>query len=655
LRRCITIFFLCACVNTTNAQATYLDSLKKVLSISVVDTSRVLLLSEISLWSILSNPDTSLQLAKEGIRLAQQLNYPKGEVYCERSLGFFFWSTGDYTTAIKLAFNGIPYAEQSKDLDLLGWLYGLLVNAYRDNGDFDEAIKYDRKSRELSRMLNKPIEAKDDAITASIYYGIGNLDSARHYMDFSLQGGGITDGWTCMIKGRILAKTNEVDSALHYFNLSVQKLLEADNYKALTNSYQGLSALHQHVGNIDSSIHYAKSGLRIAMQKSFAKEQFDLCSLLAENYEKTERDSTLKYYKLAMVAKDSLFNKEKTKQMLSAQFDEELRQQEIRNAEKEFKNRLRTYGFITGLIVFLVIVLILWRNNRQKKNANRQLQRQKEKVERTLSKLKATQAQLIQQEKMASLGELTAGIAHEIQNPLNFVNNFSDINKDLANELQQEINRGNLEEVRIIAKDIRDNEEKINHHGKRADAIVRGMLQHSRTSSGQREPTDINALCNEYLRLAYHGLRAQDKSFNAKLEQNLDNGIGKLNVVPQEIGRVILNLINNALYAIDEKQKHSSTISEPNVYEPCVTVTTSKINDKVEIKVKDNGNGIPQKILDKIFQPFFTTKPPGQGTGLGLSLAYDIVKAHGGELKVETTESKGSEFIIELPTTSNIP
>ena len=644
MRKCISIFFLCAFINTGNAQSAYLDSLKKVLSTSAADTSRVLLLSEISLWSILSNPDTSLQLAKEGIRLAQQLDYSKGEAYCKRSYGFFFWSTGDYTTAIKMAFDGIPYAEKSNDRGLLDWLYLLLVNAYRDNGDFDDAIKYDRKGRELSRMLNQPIGAKGDAVTASIYYGIGNLDSARHYINLSVQGGGITDGWTCMIKGRILAKTNEVDSALHYFNLSVKELLEAQNYKALTNSYQGLSALHQQVGNIDSSIHYAKSGLRIAMQKFFTKEQFDLCSLLAEIYEKTERDSTLKYYKLAMVAKDSLFNKEKTKQMLSARFNEELRQQEIRNAEKEYKNRLRTYGFIIGLIGFLVIVLILWRNNRQKKLANRQLQRQKEKVEITLSKLRATQAQLIQQEKMASLGELTAGIAHEIQNPLNFVNNFSDINKGLADELQQEVDRGNLEEIKIIAKDIHDNEEKINHHGKRADAIVKGMLQHSRTSSGQRELTDINSLCDEYLRLAYHGLRAKDKSFNTTTKTEFDNSIGKINVVPQEFGRVILNLINNAFYAVSERQKQNV-----NGYEPTVIVTTRKQKDKIEVTVKDNGNGIPQKMVDKIFQPFFTTKPTGQGTGLGLSLAYDIIKAHGGEIRVTTKEGEGSEFIIQIP------
>jgi signal transduction histidine kinase len=215
--------------------------------------------------------------------------------------------------------------------------------------------------------------------------------------------------------------------------------------------------------------------------------------------------------------------------------------------------------------------------------------------------------------------------------------------------MNEEIGKGNFEEVKAIAKDVIENEEKINHHGKRADAIVKGMLQHSRTSSGQKEPTDINALADEYLRLAYHVLRAKDKSFNATTKTEFGENIGTVNIVPQDIGRVILNLINNAFYAVDEKKKHASASSAENGYEPIVTVSTKTSHGKVEIKVSDNGNGIPQKMLDKIFQPFFTTKPTGQGTGLGLSLSYDIIKAHGGELKVETKEGEGSEFIIELP------
>jgi signal transduction histidine kinase len=265
-------------------------------------------------------------------------------------------------------------------------------------------------------------------------------------------------------------------------------------------------------------------------------------------------------------------------------------------------------------------------------------------LQKSLEELKATQSQLIQAEKMASLGELTAGIAHEIQNPLNFVNNFSEVNAELIQEMIQEIEKRNLEEVKALANDIADNEQKINHHGKRADAIVKGMLQHSRTSSGVKEPTDINSLADEYLRLAYHGLRAKDKSFNANMKTDFDETIGNINIIPQDIGRVILNLITNAFYAVDEKKKLLK-----DGFEPMVSVSTKKMNGSFEIKVADNGSGIPQKVLDKIFQPFFTTKPTGQGTGLGLSLAYDIVKAHGGELKVETMDGVGSEFIIQIP------
>jgi len=274
---------------------------------------------------------------------------------------------------------------------------------------------------------------------------------------------------------------------------------------------------------------------------------------------------------------------------------------------------------------------------------------QAKEIEKAYTELKATQAQLVQSEKMASLGELTAGIAHEIQNPLNFVNNFSEVNKELLTEMNEEIVKGNFDEVKALAKDVTDNEEKIIFHGKRADAIVKGMLQHSRSSSGQKEPTDINALADEYLRLAYHGLRAKDKSFNATMKTDFDETIGNINIIPQDIGRVILNLITNAFYAASPPTPRGG-ISDPDKNNnPTVWVRTKKVDNSVLISVRDNGPGIPQKLLDKIFQPFFTTKPTGQGTGLGLSLSYDIVKAHGGELKVETKENEGSVFTIQLP------
>jgi signal transduction histidine kinase len=287
--------------------------------------------------------------------------------------------------------------------------------------------------------------------------------------------------------------------------------------------------------------------------------------------------------------------------------------------------------------VVLLIALILYRNNRQKQKANVVLAK-------TLSDLKSTQSQLIQSEKMASLGELTAGIAHEIQNPLNFVNNFSDINAELIDELKIEALNGNKEEVLAIASDIKANEQKINSHGKRADAIVKGMLQHSRISTGINEPTDINALADEYMRLAYQGQKRKDNSLNITMQTDFDNTIGEIKIIPGDIARVLLNLYNNAFYALSEKKKKLG-----DDYEPIVIVSTNKAGDKIEMRVKDNGYGISPKAIGKIFQPFFTTKPTGQGTGLGLSLSYDIIKAHNGEIKVETKEGEGSEFIIQLP------
>jgi signal transduction histidine kinase len=266
-------------------------------------------------------------------------------------------------------------------------------------------------------------------------------------------------------------------------------------------------------------------------------------------------------------------------------------------------------------------------------------------LNKSLADLKSAQTQLIQAEKMALLGELTAGIAHEIQNPLNFVNNFSEVSAELLDELDEELNRGDIGEAKAVASDVKQNLEKIRHHGKRADSIVKGMLEHSRVSSGQKEPTNLNILTDEYLRLAYHGLRAKDKNFNTELVTNFDQNLPSVDVIPQDVSRVLLNLFNNAFYAVNQKEK---TVG--NGYKPVVEVSTARQNGSVLIKVKDNGTGIPDSVKDKIMQPFFTTKPTGEGTGLGLSLSYDIVvKGHGGKIDVESEAGNGSEFTVSLP------
>ena len=321
---------------------------------------------------------------------------------------------------------------------------------------------------------------------------------------------------------------------------------------------------------------------------------------------------------------------------------------------------------IYGLLLLLILSQLYKFQKERTLRLERQKTQQKElaqakEIEKAYAKLQATQSQLIQSEKMASLGELTAGIAHEIQNPLNFVNNFSEVSNELIDEMNEELDNGDIEEAKAISKDIKQNLEKINHHGKRADAIVKGMLQHSSTSFAEKEPTDINKLADEYLRLAYHGLRAKDKSFNANLKTDFDNAIGKINVIPQDIGRVILNLITNAFYAVNEKQKSHLTPKGGKPYEPTVSISTKWLDTPlgvggerkgktIQVIVKDNGKGIPDAVKEKIFQPFFTTKPTGQGTGLGLSMSYDIVtKGHGGDLKVSSIPNEGSTFTIQIP------
>jgi signal transduction histidine kinase len=338
---------------------------------------------------------------------------------------------------------------------------------------------------------------------------------------------------------------------------------------------------------------------------------------------------------------NSVIQDEKEARTVSFETERKIQENEtaimVLNAMNEGNRKTSIYLIgIIALLVMLAFALAIFYISKRK--AGRQLSAKNSNLEKTLEQLKATQSQLIQSEKMASLGELTAGIAHEIQNPLNFVNNFSEVSNELIGELVEEVDKGNSDEVKLIARDVQKNLEKINHHGKRADAIVKGMLAHSRTSTGQKEPTDINALCDEYLRLAYHGLKARDNSFEASFRFEPDNTLPKIEVVPQDIGRVLLNLINNAFQACTN-----------SAFSPLVTVSTKKLGDRLEISVKDNGPGIPDAIKEKIFQPFFTTKPTGQGTGLGLSLSYDIVKAHGGELKLETTEGEGATFSIHLP------
>jgi signal transduction histidine kinase len=632
-------------------QNNYLDSLRQRLATEKEDTARVNAIFNLALLSSISSPDSAVMYGMQGLQLAQKINYKSGEASCMGALCLSLTFLGSFPKALDFGFKALEIYKELKDTSQLIWTNLQLMGCYNQQEDYEEALTYGRNAIKLFGWSRPDTNQMSIVLglMGTVYGKINQLDSALYYAQrsYELNRGGIGSNIS-QVLGEIYAKMGYNDLALSYYRKGIAVAMKDINSMSLVTLYNDMSKVHESNGNIDSSIYYANRSMMQARDNPEGLLQ--AYTQLAHLYASQKiNDSAIKYLQLTIALKDSLFNRKKTKEAQSLIFNEKLHQQELANQQQQDESKIRFNALLAVVIICLLIAFFLFRNNRQKQKANILLMQQKRKVEVTLSELKSTQAQLIQSEKMASLGELTAGVAHEIQNPLNFVNNFSEVNNELIEEMN---NEKDVDEIKAIANDIKQNNEKIAFHGKRADAIVKGMLQHSKTSTGQKELTDINKLADEYLRLSYHGMRAKDKSFNAEFKTEFDESIGKINVVPQDIGRVLLNLLNNAFYAVNERNKDPEGFQNPRglqPYQPTVLVQTKKVNDKVQIIVKDNGNGIPQNIVDKIFQPFFTTKPTGQGTGLGLSLAYDIVKAHGGEITVDTKEGEGSQFIIHLP------
>jgi two-component system NtrC family sensor kinase len=573
----------------------------------------------------------SLSYALMADTISQQLKYDRGHVRSLAQIAFYYARKADWPQSFAVLDELWPLAQKVYP-ELLPFLCNTMFMNYAFKGEFNTARSWNFNALNDPAFQNLADEGKwPTYMQLAISYAMEDrLDSADYYASFlkayiskKLNPPGMLAN-SYSVLGLIARKKKKYEEALDY-------------YKRDMANATGTAQVYQELKQTDSAIYYAKIGLDYAKRTDFPLNVITNSEILARLYEDTNSKLAYKYLRISSAAKDTLYNTNRAKEVEERSLAKQKEQFQKETQETNFRNRIILISLFALVVVLLVSTLLFLRSNRIKQSANR-------KLEKAYAELKSTQAQLIQSEKMASLGELTAGIAHEIQNPLNFVNNFSDVNGELIGELVDEVDKGNTEEAKAIAEDIKQNLEKINHHGKRADAIVKGMLQHSKASTGHKEPTDLNKLVDEYLRLAYQGLRAKDKSFNTEIKTDFDESIGKINVVPQDIGRVLLNLFNNAFYAVNEKKK---TVGE--AYQPLVSVQTKMLDDKLEISVEDNGNGIPQNIVDKIFQPFFTTKPTGQGTGLGLSLSYDVVKAHGGEIKVETKESEGSEFIIQLP------
>ncbi len=641
----------------------------------------------------LNNRDSSIFFTDQQLKLAKLLNQKLWEASALDMSSYLAYDRGDYPTSLKISFESLEMAENeacekniydiskfSKEGNARKARLYILIGIYQQF-----AFLYDNSKNNEKTFLNynkavQLAESIDDQIDLSninmnigkIYLEADKLDSALVFEKRALANSMAADfkyyrGYILIQIGQIYFQQKNYPEAKKCFLKSFKISKEQNALKDEADAYNSLSSLYAETNQLDSSLFYAKKALkncRIAGDLNEINRSYD--KLFSTYKLLGNKDSAFAYLQLSKTLGDSLNNvtQDKINEYQNLNVNEQLNLQEKEKEKLMRENWRKIFALLIGLALFSFIAFILYRNNRQKQKANNLLQKQKEEIQsqraelqQSLEILKATQSQLIQSEKLASLGELTAGIAHEIQNPLNFVNNFSELSVDLTKDLNAEIIKKpiNEEYVKELMYDLTANQEKINHHGKRAASIVSGMLEHSRASTGKKELTDINKLADEYFGLSFHGLRAKNKDFNAEMITHFDTTIPKIEIIPQDVGRVILNLINNAFYAVNERRilddgRQTMDNGNKNIYSPTVTVSTTKTENTIEIRVKDNGIGMSESIRAKVFQPFFTTKPTGQGTGLGLSLAYDIItKGHGGELKVESTEGVGSEFIIKLP------
>jgi signal transduction histidine kinase len=547
--------------------------------------------------------------------------------------------------------------------------YFSIVNLYTSNEDVSKQTEYLNKAEQLVIKENDSSQISNFYTKKGIIYDQqGKLDSAVILLEKALEIAlKINDsneiGSSLTNLGLSLKHQNKNQEALVQFEKALQIYLSKNDPFSLGALYNNIASTYFQLGNYQSALENfnlsIKYGVEAGSPEILLENYKNLASMYGESKSYKDQVAYLnKYYTL----KDSLYTIDKENQLTQLESDYIIEKKNLELETKDLEIQKKQAQNITYIVLFifsiliLVLLIIFYKRSRRKNqlltSKNEVINQQKTELENTLENLKSTQAQLIQSEKMASLGELTAGIAHEIQNPLNFVNNFSEVSAELIEEIEEE--RAKSQEARDetlvseILGDIKQNLEKINHHGKRADAIVKGMLEHSRTGSGEKELTDINTLAGEYLNLTYQSFKSKNKEVEIELIKDLDPTIPKIELVRADIGKVLLNILNNAFYACT----HSEFLIQNSELKPLVTVSTSPLEGGggVQISIKDNGPGIPDAIRDKIFQPFFTTKPTGQGTGLGLSLSYDIVKAHGGEIKLESKAGEGSSFNISLPT-----
>jgi two-component system NtrC family sensor kinase len=661
MKKILLVVLLAFTIQQVNAQTPNFDSLKRVLAKQASgDTLRFYTLSKLTGGYANYKPDSSIYYAKQAVELAKKYGDTDGVAYYRTAIAYGLYIKGNYPGALAEALPALAHIETGKITTSLANTYNLVGNIYKGQENYPKAVTYYKRCLSVGTSVNDYLDMSFSAANiAYIFERTNVLDSALYYVSkaeaYCRANNNFYLEYPLQVYGDIYIKQHDFKKALSYLQRGYALTIQNKNLRVQTSTSLSLSAYYKEVNNTDSAIYWARVALTKGKSLMQNKVVYQSAGLLSDLYaSKHQPDSAFVYLKLSSGIRDSLYSTAQFNAIEAINADEDRRIQEAANAEAAYRANLKLYVLLFVIAIVLTAAFLLWRNNRNKQRANYLLQEQKEEIAtqrdslgQALEELKAAQDQLVQREKMASLGELTAGIAHEIQNPLNFVNNFSEVNQELMAELTEELDRGDIAGAKGIAVDIISNLEKVHHHGKRADGIVKEMLAHSRSPTGQKQATDLNKLADEYLRLAYHGFRVKNKNFNAELLTSFDECLPPANVIPQDIGRVMLNLFNNAFYAVQQKQLTGGPGYKPMVH--IKTFVSPLAKGGLGISVSDNGIGIPDAIKEKIMQPFFTTKPTGQGTGLGLSLSYDIiVKGHGGTLVVNSSNGEGTEAIISL-------
>ena len=633
---------------------TAVDSLRWLLTHSHSDPERVSLLCRISdqLWT--QNTDSAAVYARRALMLARHIRDRRGEGAALNRLGAALRES-NLARALEVFQQSLHIAQTTHDQALvaqnlrsIGIIYVYLRDQRQGLAYYFQALKIGQQLHDEYRVV---IELSNIGLAYDLF---SQLDSSQLYQERAYALARRLHTPTNYILyglGNVARKQGRFAQARAFYHESIIESKKVRHLRSLNFAYVGLATLYQITGRSDSSVYYARLGYQAAQTNGFLRGVLNASTVLTQNFKRHGLvDSALKYQSLMLVMKDTLFGQEKVMRLQSLNYREQQRAQAAADSQAALKAHYRTYALLAGVVGLLALALLLGRHGRQQERA-------KEALERSLVELKTAQDQLVQREKMAFLGELTAGIAHELQNPLNFVKNFAEVSTDLVDEMSgsgepRDLTRNTVLEQEILAG-LKQNLQQISQHGQRATSIIRGMLEHSRTGTSQRKPTDLNALVEDSLRLAYQGLQAKERGFKAQLITSFAPELPLVLVVSLDMGRVLINLFTNAFHAVQQRQRQHAEVGSAGAgpaYQPEVMVTTAAVASGVEIRIRDNGAGMSDQVRAKIFQPFFTTKAVGEGTGLGLSLSHDVVTTgHGGSLTVQSREGEGTEFVVALP------